>query len=375
MTVSDPFSCFGDSSESDEDNNNSIKDSDSNSNLSNLIEGKRLKDKCNTDTATASPIPISIIPIESDSFVVYETEDAGMSIRAAKAYKCGELIMQESAAMRIPNSQSASSSEAAEVMHQEACQRAFNSMHPSTKSAFLELSSCRENDEDKTPHGIYDTNSYRLGDGCTNNLGGLFLTLSRMNHSCMPNVNHYWREELQMTLIFACRDIAAGEEMCTIYGPSHFMDTKSRRQYLHERFAFICHCQMCTEGNLKGGDDRMAKMNSLLEDIALSPSSSSSSSFTSNDCNDSGVKTSTTLALIQNCLGLMKDSGLGAGVFTKSILHQGYIYSLSAGDRQGARSYLVDELKAVQDSEGRGCPRSIEIQETLCRLDSMIHSY
>ena len=335
--MADPFSCFGDSSdESDEDSNN-IKDAN------NVMEGKRLKDKSNTVLA----IPV---PIDSDSFVIYQTEDAGMSIRATKAYKCGDLIMRESAAMRIPNSQAASSKEAADVMHQEACQRAFNSLHPSTKSAFLKLSSCRENDEDKTPHGIYDTNAYRLGD---HNLGGLFLTLARMNHSCLPNVNHYWREDLQQTLIFACRSIDVGDEMCTIYGPSDFMDTKSRREYLNERFAFICQCRMCTEGNASGGDDRIEKIRTLQEDIALS------SSTTGKDANGKA------LSSIKSCLQLMDDQGLGAGVFTKSLLHQGYVYSMAAGDRDGARSYLVDELKAVQDSEGRDCPNAQEIKGIL----------
>jgi len=338
--MADPFSCFGDSSDESYEDNNNIEDA-------NLLEGKRLKEKSNI----VAPIPV---PIDSDSFIIYQTEDAGMSIRATKAYKCGDLIMQESAAMRIPNSQAASSKEAADVLHQEACQRSFNSLHPATKAAFLELSSCRENDDHKTPHGIYDTNAYRLGD---HNLGGLFLTLARMNHSCTPNVNHYWREDLQQTLIFACRAINVGEEMTTIYGPSDFMDTKSRREYLNERFAFICQCRMCTEGNAKGGDDRIEMIRSLQEDIALS------SSLTGKD---SGVKA---LSSIKNCLQLMKDSGLGAGVFTKSTLHQGYIYSLAAGDKQGARSFLVDELKAVQDSEGRDCPNALEIEDTLIRLD------
>lgn len=141
-----------------------------------------------------------------------------------------------------------------------------------------------------------------------------------------------------------------------VYGPSDFMDTKSRREYLNERFAFICQCQMCMEGNVSGGDDRIEKIRTLQEDIALSSSTTGK---------DAGAKA---LSSIKSCLQLMDDSGLGAGVFTKSLLHQGYVYSMAAGDKDGARSYLVDELKAVQDSEGRYCPNAIEIEDTLSQL-------
>jgi hypothetical protein len=42
-----------------------------------------------------------------------------------------------------------------------------------------------------------------------------------------------------MTLVYACRDIHVGEELCTIYGPSEWMDTLSRRQFLYDRFHLV----------------------------------------------------------------------------------------------------------------------------------------
>ena len=60
-----------------------------------------------------------------------------------------------------------------------------------------------------------------------------------------------------------------------------------------------------------------------------------------------------------------------AGVFTKSLLHHGYVHCLAAGDDEGARSYLVQELKAVQDSEGEGSPNAIEIELVLNGSDKV----
>ncbi len=289
--MADPFACFGDSDSSadeDEDENDNTTNNDGDINL-HLVEGKRLKEKVNAEKAIITPV--------EGNFVVFDAPNAGKAIRATKSYKCGDLIMRESAAMRIPNSQPASSLEAAEDMHKRACQRAYNSMHETTQRALMDLSSCKEDETAKTPRGVYDTNAFRLGN---EDLGGLFLTLARMNHSCRPNVNHYWREELQQTLVFASRDIEAGEEMNTLYGPSTWMDTERRREYLHERFAFWCRCSMCVEGNEGGGDDRMERIQALQEDIALL------SSLTVGQSN-AGV----TLESIEKCLALMKEQGLG----------------------------------------------------------------
>jgi hypothetical protein len=113
----------------------------------------------------------------------------------------GQEILREGAVMRIPNTQSAHCHAEAITLHNNAVVRACNLLHDETRSAFMELSSSCEDDyndnynaddvvkvKTKTPRGIYDTNSFRLGPHESN--GGVFLTIARMNHSCRPNVNH-----------------------------------------------------------------------------------------------------------------------------------------------------------------------------------------
>ena len=226
----------------------------------------------------------------------------------------------------------------------------------------MDLSSCNEEEDmNKTPMGIYNTNSFRLDDGGKSNDGALFLTIARMNHSCLPNCNHIWRDDLQKMVVFATRDCSIGEELCTSYGPSKCMTTKNRREYLYDRFSFECKCVMCMEGNTKGGDERMMKIQSLQEDIAMSSSMVSSSTTNKDDGNSSPQ-----LESVKECLELMDVQGIGGlGVYTKSIYHHGYNTCMASRDMVGARAYLVQELKAVQDSEGVDSPRAVEIEHIL----------
>ncbi|KAL7530447.1 hypothetical protein ACHAWF_003381 [Thalassiosira exigua] len=350
MGENDPFACFGeDSGSSSDDSERQALDSKA---TVNLEEARRLKSLANDNDAGRS---IALTPITDDPrFEMFDSGPlSGKGLRATSGYKRGDEILRERAAMRVPNSHAAASLEEAREMHRWALQRAFDSMHRATRDALMELYSCDEEEGAKTPRGVYDTNSYQLW-GAHDNRGGLFLTVARINHSCRPNVDHFWREDLQRTLVFATRDIEAGEELFTTYGPSSYMDTRGRREYLNERFSFKCMCSMCAEGNANGGDDRMAQIQSLQEDTAFF-------SLTKMAAKDA----SAALESVEKCLALMNEQGIGGPVFTKSLYHRGHDICMAAGDSEGAISYLGRELKAVQDSEGIDSPKAIKIESVL----------
>ncbi|KAL3801446.1 hypothetical protein ACHAW5_006813 [Stephanodiscus triporus] len=230
-------------------------------------------------------------------------------------------------------------------MHRLAVQRAYDWMHEDTRSAFMDLSSlCDGIGRGKTPRGIYNTNAFRLSNA--DRTGGLFLTIARMNHSCRPNVNHYRSLSLQMALVFASCNIAAGEELCTTYGPSEWMNTQGRREFLCKRFAFDCNCKMCVKGNDLGGDKRMEAIRSLQEAITLLSSLVVDGGAWSSKCGGDS-----TVAALESV-----ERASTRGAFTKSIYHRGYAICDTAGDNAGARSYLVSELRAVRDSKGITVP-------------------
>ena len=345
MLANDPFACFGDGSSSSDDDDNVVV------RTKNMEEAERLRDKSNSNQPSAVT---DLLHEHQSSFEMFATLSSGKGLRAVAAYKQGDEIMRERAVMRISNSQPAASRKNAEQLHKDEIQRTFNSLHERTQQSVMALTSSSEDSAGvtRTPQGIYDTNSFRLGNDPK---GGLFLTIARINHSCRPNVTHFWNPQLQQKLIFAARDIDIGEELLTIYGPGQCMTTQGRREYLNERFSFECNCEMCREGNANGGDERMMEIQALQEDLALQTSSG-----TVPKADVEGQ-----LASVKKCLVLMKKQGIGGGAFTKSILHHGFDICLAAGDYDGAKSYLSSELTAVRDSEGIHSYKAIEIERAL----------
>lgn len=253
--------------------------------------------------------------------------------------------------MRVPSRHAASNAAEAEEKFKRSVQSNFETLPSATQKSVMDLSCCDAYTDDygaATLVGVYQTNSFRLGNETDS---GLFLTVSRINHSCRPNSNHFWRPDLQMTLVFASRDIDVGEEICTTYGPSESMSTVGRQKYLNDRFSFDCMCEMCREGNAMGGDDRMVELNSLYEDISFYAA---------------GGKPEEAIRAVNRCLELLGEQGIGVGAFTKPILHYGYQISLTGLHNETmARSYLERELVAVKSSEGAGSDRAIDIQSIL----------
>ena len=348
----DPFACFG----SDDDDDDDANDETTAATITTTAaqeQSRQLVQRSNASHPTAAAPPVCMT---SPHYAVVDIFGAGKGVVARTAFRVGDEILRERAALRIPNVQAAASQADADALHQQAVQRALDRCHDDTKRAFYELSSCREPPDDaaqKSAVGIYGTNSYRLGDD--DPYGGLFLTIARMNHSCRPNCHHFWRADLRQQLVFAARDIAVGEELCTTYGPALCMDTAARRAYLWERFAFTCACDMCRAGNTHGGDDAMLQMDACREDISLYAASGQAAAA---------------LEAVEQCLSLLRRQRLYTPALVKPILHSGYQIAMGKmGDAALARSYLEQELPAVQHSEGVDSPRALEIQRI---LDSIV---
>lgn len=79
---------------------------------------------------------------------------------------------------------------------------------------------------------------------------GMFPLVARINHSCAPNAANVW-DPLSggNRVIWASRDIEAGEEVLVSYAPL-LRDTAARRERLRQ-YGFECACEVCGDG---GGD-------------------------------------------------------------------------------------------------------------------------
>ena len=103
-------------------------------------------------------------------------------------------------------------------------------------------------EEAQLVYQIYHTNSFH---------NGIFLDMSRFNHSCIPNAEFFWNEDTKTRDLRAIRKIMKGREITINYNNP---DTKEanmtrdeRRAYLWEYYHFHCNCIGCdlSEDKLK----------------------------------------------------------------------------------------------------------------------------
>ena len=104
----------------------------------------------------------------------------------------------------------------------------------------------------KTALGIARTNAL----GLDADSAGLFLFLSRFNHSCQPNVHHSWQEDRGTQVLRASCSIAEGEELCISYLSLLALcaPTRERLGEISDRFGFDCACTACSAGERRTRD-------------------------------------------------------------------------------------------------------------------------
>ena len=82
---------------------------------------------------------------------------------------------------------------------------------------------------------IYLTNAFN---------NGVCLNMSRFNHSCRSNADHFWNDDTNTRDVRAVRKIQKGEEITLNYIPGS--NTRAERQAkLKENFNFDCNCEAC----------------------------------------------------------------------------------------------------------------------------------
>ena len=74
---------------------------------------------------------------------------------------------------------------------------------------------------------------------------GLFVTMSRVNHDCYGNTDHYYSERLKVKILVANREIERGEEVTFSYVPNK--KSAARKGILLAVYGFDCTCSVCTD--------------------------------------------------------------------------------------------------------------------------------
>lgn len=191
----------------------------------------------------------------------------GEGMRAKKDINYGELIILEEAVMRIGNvvlkktnplrkleKFPASMKENVKTqleqrlleLHETSekiLNEYFNKLLPEQQRGLMKLDDChQQSGNDKTLLGIVSTNGLIQENGETL----VFLKISKLNNSCLPNVAFDFVSPVGR--IYAVADIKKGEELCIDYGGygSRFITLNERQEMLSDKYNFACGCELCT---------------------------------------------------------------------------------------------------------------------------------
>lgn len=139
-------------------------------------------------------------------------------------------------------------------------QEQFEMLPAKTQEALLEL---HDIDEKKSLTGVFNTNSI----GCYSESldGSLCVVVSRFNHSCLPNCEQFWDDDMFRQKLFACRDISKGEELCFSY-VEPFLSLAERQQIFRQRYAFHCRCPACSVAS-DASDARRKRLGDLVRHL------------------------------------------------------------------------------------------------------------
>ncbi|XP_042235254.1 SET domain-containing protein SmydA-8-like [Homarus americanus] len=92
--------------------------------------------------------------------------------------------------------------------------------------------------------GVFDTNAFVISLGNNRCGRGLFPLGALMNHSCIPNTQHWYKDGV--LIVRALKDIPKGESLTNTYAPT-LWGTQARAAHLAGSKLFTCTCERCLD--------------------------------------------------------------------------------------------------------------------------------
>jgi hypothetical protein len=176
-------------------------------------------------------------------YLVKASPGKGLGVFATRDMVIGDIVMRETPVLKIRLPKLAKGSPYPTAAVAMLLQEQFDNLSPRVQEEVLslthELNAVNSNSQD-TLGTIFRNNAYNTGDQV-----GLFPKIARINHSCRPNTSYYWSAKLNKRIVYATRNIKAGEELFVSY-ISLLLSRQDRQKQL-DRYGFQCHCEACAQ--------------------------------------------------------------------------------------------------------------------------------
>ncbi|XMA13710.1 hypothetical protein WAI453_006501 [Rhynchosporium graminicola] len=290
----------------------------------------------------------------NDYVEVRDTNGKGMGTFATRTIASGTRIIAEAGLLQIDRK----TSDAATIV------QAFESLSSSRQSAYLSLhefacdSFIRAAERELGQYWENTPKIHRrvLGIWAANSFGDVFLLGSRINHSCIPNVNFAYNSTLGKQTFHAVREIAAGEELTIMYNQGTNLLRNQRQTELRE-WGFTCGCPACED--MSKGEERRADLFGLDQQLAMYPKSHTP--VKTYEYWKSALKMAQRMAAIQKSEGLLNRE-LGASYRDAAW------YSAKLGNPKIALLWAEKELEVDAYCIGKDHPDYLEELQTVTQL-------
>lgn len=186
-------------------------------------------------------------------FSVVPVAGKGLGAVANRDISCGELVIGEKPEVTFNSF---------EESWLVSIQEQFDALALDRREMIMSLcdANVEQPDAPKTLAGIVTTNS--IGSPGDSFDGMVCETISRFNHSCVPNCEQTWDEDTSEERLYASTGIRAGEELCISY-VNPFASFAERAEELLDQYRFRCNCPACNSASVES-DNRHARLQTLV---------------------------------------------------------------------------------------------------------------
>ena len=178
----------------------------------------------------------------------------GFGLFATRRIHQGELVFQERPTLMIGDL----SEDLDWIQANETIGHHFNTLDDPDREEFLSLANSFP--ERPILVSIVNSNAFLIEP----NYDAVFFKLSRIIHSCKPNIHYVWYEEDGLFKLHALRDISANEEVFISY-INTYQSWNQRRTKLKDGFNFTCTCELCSAKMTKEQRERSDRNLDLID--------------------------------------------------------------------------------------------------------------
>ena len=178
-----------------------------------------------------------------DVFVVRSSPGKGLGVFALRDLEIGDIVMRETPALKIDPPDFVRGTGYPMDKVAKLVRKEFEALSPEQQDDIMSLTYHATPHEEATMDKlgiIFRTNAYN-----TDAQIGLFPQIARINHSCRPNTSYYWNSKLNKRVVYANRQIRAGDEFSVSY--IGLLSAHHDRQASLDRYGFQCTCEACAQ--------------------------------------------------------------------------------------------------------------------------------